>query len=158
MALKAGAGRVDFLDINPRALDFQRENAAVNRFPSSRFTSIKGDIADFLPERSYDLILANPPFVPTPAGLDGTITSNGGPDGNRFVEMLLKRLEEFLEPSGRALIYLFQLEVVSKCAVRRRRFSVGVIPTRQLVAPVGSRRSGRGGNEAIEASGRGHFG
>ena len=109
MALKAGARHVDFLDINPRALDFQRKNAALNQFPSSRFTSIMGDIAEFVPKGKYDLILANPPFVPTPDGIEGTITSNGGPDGNRFVELLLDRLEEFLKPSGQALIYVFQI-------------------------------------------------
>src|ERR1700674_552509 len=39
------------------------------------------------------------------------------------------------------------------CAVQRRRFPVGANPTRQLVAPAGSNRSGGGGNEAIGASG-----
>jgi Methyltransferase small domain len=111
MALKAGATEVDFLDINPRASEFQRENAALNQMGASQFTSITGDIAHFAPLRMYDLIIANPPFVPTPPGIDGTITSNGGPDGNRFVDILLQRLEEFLEPSGRALIYVFQFAV-----------------------------------------------
>jgi hypothetical protein len=108
MALKAGARHLDLLDINPRAVEFHRENAALNQFSSSRFTSITGDVADFAPERAYDLIVANPPFVPTPDGIDGTITSNGGPEGNRFVAILLERLEAFLEPSGQALIYVFQ--------------------------------------------------
>ena len=49
MALKAGARHVDFLDINPRASDFQRENAALNQFSSNQFTSITADIADFNP-------------------------------------------------------------------------------------------------------------
>jgi len=108
MALKAGARHLDLLDINPRAFEFHRQNAALNQFPSDRFTSVTGDIADFTPERGYDLIVANPPFVPTPDGIAGTITSNGGPEGNRFVAILLQRLETFLEPSGRALIYVFQ--------------------------------------------------
>ncbi len=108
MALKAGAAAVDFLDINPRAAEFQRENAALNRFGAGQFTAITGDIAYFAALRAYDLIVANPPFVPTPTGIDGTITSNGGAEGNRFVDILLRRLEEFLESSGRALIYVFQ--------------------------------------------------
>jgi len=108
MALKAGARHVDFLDINPRAADFQRENAALNQFSSGQFTAITADIADFAPGRKYDLILANPPFVPTPEGIEGTLTSNGGPEGSRFVAILLERLEEFLEPGGKALIYVFQ--------------------------------------------------
>jgi len=108
MALKAGAKHVDLLDINPRALHFQRENAALNEFPPRRFNTLQGDIADFVPQRKYELVLANPPFVPTPQGIEGTITSNGGPEGGRFVEILLNRLEEFLGPRGQALIYLFQ--------------------------------------------------
>ena len=108
MALKAGARHVDFLDINPRAADFQRENAALNQFSSGQFTAITADVADFAPGRKYDLILANPPFVPTPEGIEGTMTSNGGPEGSRFVAILLERLEAFLEPGGRALIYVFQ--------------------------------------------------
>jgi release factor glutamine methyltransferase len=111
MALKAGAGHVDLLDINPRALVFQRENAARNDFSPDRFTPIEGDIAHFTPERRYDLILANPPFIPTPEGIEGTLTSNGGPEGNRFVEILLDRLDQLLDPSGQALIYVFQLAV-----------------------------------------------
>jgi methyltransferase family protein len=109
MALKVGARHVDLLDINPRALNFQVENAALNELPRSCYRSIEGDIATFTADRSYDLILANPPFVPTPEGIEGTITSNGGPEGNRFVESLLKRLEELLYPHGQAFIYLFQI-------------------------------------------------
>jgi len=109
MALKVGARHVDFLDINPRAGAFQVENAALNHFPASTYRAIEGDIATFSADRRYDLIVANPPFVPTPAGIEGTITSNGGPEGNRFVEILLQRLDDFLRPNGQAFIYLFQL-------------------------------------------------
>ena len=42
---------------------------------------------------------------------------------------------------------------IIQCAVERRRSSVGVTPTRQLVAPAGSNRSNRGGNESVEAFG-----
>src|SRR5205085_5803634 len=39
----------------------------------------------------------------------------------------------------------------SKCAVKRRRSSVGAIPTRQGVAPAGSNRSGEVGDDRAEA-------
>jgi hypothetical protein len=109
MALWLGAGHVDFLDVNPRAADFQRRNAEANRFAPAAFRALTGDVAEFEPERPYDLILANPPFVPTPDGLAGTLTSNGGAEGNRLVEVLLRRLDDLLAPQGRALVYLFQL-------------------------------------------------
>jgi hypothetical protein len=128
MALKLGASHVDFLDVNPRASHFLRQNGERNQFPSSSFRSIEADIATFQPERRYELILANPPFVPTPEGIDGTLTSNGGPEGNRFVEILLRRLEEFLDPRGEALILAFQfvrrqqpllVDLISRLLVRR---------------------------------------
>ncbi|MBE9097979.1 methyltransferase [Vacuolonema iberomarrocanum] len=108
-ALRVGASHVDFLDINPRAAEFHQANASLNQFSPNRFTSITGNIADFTPEHKYHLILANPPFVPTPDDIDGAVTSDGGPEGNRFVNFLLERLEMFLEPSGKALIYAFQV-------------------------------------------------
>lgn len=108
-ALKVGAKHVDFLDINPRAAEFHQANAVLNQFASSQFTSITGDIADFMPEKRYSLILANPPFIPTPEEIEGAITSNGGPEGNRLVEILVERLDTFLELNGKALIYVFQL-------------------------------------------------
>lgn len=110
MALAAGAEHVDFLDVNPRAAGFQRENARLNRLACDRFGAITADVRDFAPPHRYDLILANPPFVPTPDGIDGTLTSNGGVDGSRLVAILLERLEDFLAPDGRALICVFQLE------------------------------------------------
>jgi methylase of polypeptide subunit release factors len=109
MALKLGARHVDFLDVNPRAVTFQRENAALNHFLASQYNAIEGDIATFIPTHKYDLILANPPFVPTPDGIEGTLTSNGGPEGNQCVALLLQRLEACLHPDGQAFICLFQL-------------------------------------------------
>jgi hypothetical protein len=109
MALKLGARHVDFLDINPRAVTFQVENAALNNISMSCYRPIEADIATFATDRKYDLILANPPFVPTPDGIEGIITSNGGPDGNRLVRILLQCLEQLLCPEGQAFVYLFQI-------------------------------------------------
>ena len=109
MALELGARHVEFLDLNPRALEFQRANASSSGLDAERITCIEGDIATFRPDEAHDLILANPPFVPTPEGIQGTITSNGGRDGNRFVRILLERLDEFLRPEGEALVCVFQL-------------------------------------------------
>src|SRR5262249_26292581 len=102
---------------------------ALNHFSSSQFTLITADIESFAPGRKYDLILANPPFVPTPNGIEGTLTSNGGPEGSRLVEILVERLEEFLDPDGRALVYVFQfakdpgpliIERLARTSTRRR--------------------------------------
>ena len=109
MSLWCGAEHVDFLDINPRALEFQHANASLNHFQQDRFRSLEGDFSSYHPQDKYDVVLANPPFVPTPDGLQGTLTSNGGPEGNRFVAILLDGLPELLKPDGELLFYVFQL-------------------------------------------------
>jgi hypothetical protein len=109
MALRLGAAHVDFLDVNPRAQTFQRENAARNGFPEQRYRALLQSIADFECEQPYDLVLANPPFVPTPPGIEGTLTSNGGAEGSSLIELLLARLDRILRPEGEAFIYVMQL-------------------------------------------------
>lgn len=108
MSLKAGARHVDPVDINPRAADFQRDNAVLNEFMPDQFTAMTGDIADVSLKDKCDVILANPPFVPTPPGIKGTLTSNGGSEGNRFVDILLERLLDFMNPEGTVLLYVLQ--------------------------------------------------
>jgi SAM-dependent methyltransferase len=111
MALRLGAAHVDFLDVSPRAAEFQRDNARRNGFAAARFTTIVQSIAELEPASEYDLVLANPPFVPTPPGIAGTLTSNGGSEGSDLAELLLARLDRLLRPSGQALVYLMQLVV-----------------------------------------------
>ena len=57
-------------------------------------------------------------------------------------------------PTRRALAGTLRgggLTRIIQCAVERCWFLVGASPTRQLVAPAGSSRSGSGGNETVEA-------
>jgi hypothetical protein len=117
MALRLGAAQVDFLDVNPRARQFQIENAGRNGFAEARYRALLGSIADFAAEQPYDLVLANPPFVPTPDGIAGTLTSNGGPEGNDLLEHLLLRLPRMLTPAGELYACLMQLVAVGRPVV-----------------------------------------
>lgn len=109
MALRLGAAHVDFLDISERACEFQRKNAARNGFSASRFQTHQQSIQEFAPAQPYDLVLANPPFVPTPPGIEGTLTSAAGPLGNSMVDVLLAKLDAWLLPHAEAFIYVMQL-------------------------------------------------
>ncbi|MFJ8493741.1 methyltransferase [Streptomyces sp. NPDC094038] len=109
MALSLGARHVDLLDINPRAAEFHRATRAANGFPPERVASRTGDIRTYRAEEPYDLILANPPFLPTPECIAGTLNSNGGPEGNTLVDVLLERLPELLQPEGHMFVILYQL-------------------------------------------------
>jgi SAM-dependent methyltransferase len=108
MALRAGARHVDLLDINPRTVRFAKDNAARNGFGPMEVTCIEGSLEEFAPPCAYDLLFANPPFVPTPDAVTGTLTSNAGAEGSLLAELLLRRLDELLAPAGEAFVYVFQ--------------------------------------------------
>jgi hypothetical protein len=110
MALKLGAAQVDFVDINPRAAEFQIENCLLNNFARDRYRAIVSSVADVVVEQRYEIVLANPPFVPTPRGIEGTLTSRAGIDGNEFVVMLLNRLDAVLASDGQGYLVLLQME------------------------------------------------
>jgi hypothetical protein len=107
-ALRAGARRVELLDINPRAVRFARENVERNGIGPEQVACIEGSIESFVPSQPYDMVFANPPFVPTPDEIEGTLTSRAGSEGNLLVDALLRRLELLLAPDGEAFVYLFQ--------------------------------------------------
>jgi release factor glutamine methyltransferase len=130
MALRLGASHVDFLDVSPRAHAFQLENAKRNGFPADRYRANLGSIADFEPAEPYDLVLANPPLVPTPRGIEGTLTSNGGPEGDTLARVLFARLDRLLHDAGEAFIYLMQL--VDRGEPLIARAAVEQLPSRTL--------------------------
>lgn len=110
LAVKLGAKHSDLLDINPRAIQFMRENAARNGFDGSCYSIYEGDVETFQPSQKYDILFANPPFVPLPDGVGMPIHSNGGVDGNRFTHVIVSRLDDFLKPQGEAFLSVFQIE------------------------------------------------
>jgi SAM-dependent methyltransferase len=143
LALKLGAAHVDFVDVSPRAVAFSSENCRRNGYAPASFKVIQGSVADFHVERPYDLILANPPFVMTPPGIEGTLCSRAGPEGNELVALLVDRLELLLAPSGEAYIYVLQLvqegrpliaDILERNLIQR---IVELTPVQDEIAPFG---------------------
>ena len=64
-ALRLGAGTAVGIDIDPKAEDIARENAAYNDFAAPRFTAMTGnvtedrDLMNTLAKQEYDLVLVN---------------------------------------------------------------------------------------------------
>jgi release factor glutamine methyltransferase len=130
MALRLGATYVDFLDVSPRAQTFQIDNAKRNGFAAERYGAHLGSIADYQPSEPYDVVLANPPFVPTPPGIAGSLTSNGGPEGDTLARALFGRLDQLLHDAGEAFIYVMQLVDRGEPAIARA--AVEQLPSRTL--------------------------
>lgn len=98
---------VDAVDISPDALALARRNAEYHGV-ADRVEVIQSDLLDALEGRRYDVILANPPYVPTasmaelpaeyrwepPLGLEA------GEDGLDLVRRLIDTAAEHLEDDG----------------------------------------------------------
>lgn len=96
----ATAEQVLAVDINPRAVALARLNAALNGVAS--FEARQGDL--FAPARGarFDLIIANPPFVPAPRR--GPSYHSGGPRGDRVLRRVIAGMHKHLVAGGRALM------------------------------------------------------
>ena len=87
-------------DINPRALEFARFNAALNGIDNIDF--IEGDMFDAVEGRTFDLILNNPPFTVSPES--ACLNRDNPLDGNEFVERIVQQAPAYLNDGGYAQI------------------------------------------------------
>jgi release factor glutamine methyltransferase len=63
---------------------------------------LHGDLFDPVAGRLFDVILANPPYVPTPAGTSapGSLAWDGGQDGRSVLDRLCREAAAHLRPGG----------------------------------------------------------
>lgn len=92
------------LDINPRALDVSRFNAKLNRLETAHFlesdcyTNVTQAGLGWEEPFRFDLITANPPFVPTPETL--SLCRGGGLSGEDVTEKIVRGLPGRLSSDG----------------------------------------------------------
>lgn len=106
-ALKAGAKQVTALEINPRAKVFAGFNAMLNGV-EGKLRIIDGNIDNIwspVTGKTFDYIISNPPFMPTP--IDSTHyfhSGGGGILGIDFLEKIFSGLDTHLAPNGYAQV------------------------------------------------------
>jgi SAM-dependent methyltransferase len=93
------ASRVIGTDINPRALEFASLNAHLNGV-GDKIDWRLGDLFSPVRDMQFDVILANPPFEPTPKGWANYLHSDGGEDGLAVVRQIAAQISDHLSPSG----------------------------------------------------------
>lgn len=95
------------VDVNPRAVSFARFNAALNG------VDVKADFRcgnlydplDKHEDSRFDLILANPPFIPSSnSGADRLLFQDAGPTGDQIFGPILNGLLTHLKTKGMAVI------------------------------------------------------
>ena len=101
-AAGAGAGTVVGTDIDPRAADFGRFNARLNGLSDATF--VVGDRLEPVEGQRFDLVVAQPPFVPRPPSVTATTYLHGGDRGDELAWSIIEALPEALAEGGRAVV------------------------------------------------------
>jgi methylase of polypeptide subunit release factors len=96
----AVAERIVAVDVNPRAAAMVRLNAHLNGLEN--IEARVGDLYAPVAGKSFDLIIANPPFVASPYATAPSYHS-GGPTGDRVLRRIVAGLGGHLRPGGRAV-------------------------------------------------------
>lgn len=84
------------VDLNPRAVRFARFNAQLNGIDNARF--VLGDLYAPVKGAGFDIVLANPPFVPSPHGDLGF--RDGGRTGEGVLQRIVNEAAAHLNPDG----------------------------------------------------------
>jgi ribosomal protein L3 glutamine methyltransferase len=116
--------KVDAIELSPEALAVAKFNVATHRL-AKRVKLHHSDAFDAVPPVKYDLILSNPPYVPTRElrGLpeefkrEPAMALDGGRDGLDIIRKILRQARDRLQPHG-----LVVLEVGGLRAAMERAF------------------------------------
>jgi ribosomal protein L3 glutamine methyltransferase len=99
--------KVDAIELSPDALAVAKFNVAMHHL-ARRVQLHHSDVFDAVPPVKYDLILSNPPYVPTrelrglPAEFrrEPAMALDGGKDGLDIIRRLLRQARDRLQPHG----------------------------------------------------------
>jgi release factor glutamine methyltransferase len=111
LAAKCPNAKISATDISPGALALAKENAVKNNV---QIEFLGGDgFATLPPEARFDLIISNPPYIPTAEietlqpevrDFDPREALNGGADGLDFYRRFAAEAKNFLKPDGKIML------------------------------------------------------
>lgn len=123
-ALRYPSAEVTLIDVDPAAVNLSRRNVAMHNL-QARVSIVQSDLFGALAEKSWDLIVSNPPYVdaadlatlPLEYRHEPVIGLAGGDDGLDIVTRLIVALLARLGPQG-----LFVCEVGASSPALLRRY------------------------------------
>ncbi|WP_432564320.1 HemK2/MTQ2 family protein methyltransferase [Kineococcus sp. SYSU DK003] len=129
-AVRAGARTVTAVDLSLRAVLSARLNGMLHRAP---LQVLRGDLFAPVRGRTFDVVLANPPYVPAetevlPRHRPGR-SWDGGRDGRAVIDRILEGVPAVLAPGGRLLMVHSALagEEQTLDGLRRQGFEAEVV-------------------------------
>jgi ribosomal protein L3 glutamine methyltransferase len=107
LAHQFASAKIDAIELSPGALAVAKFNVATHRL-GKRVKLFHSDVFDAVPRAKYDIILSNPPYVPTrelrklPAEFknEPPMALDGGQDGLVVIRKLLRQSVDRLQPHG----------------------------------------------------------
>ncbi|MBE1493765.1 release factor glutamine methyltransferase [Amycolatopsis lexingtonensis] len=146
---RRGARTVLAVDLSRRALASARFNALVRQ---AAVRPCRGDLATAVRQGPYDVVVANPPYVPAPApAVRATRGWDAGPDGRAVLDPLCAAAGTLLRPGGTLLIVQSGLSDVDKSWTSLAAQGLWVSVARRARIPFGPVLSGR--TAFLEAAG-----
>jgi release factor glutamine methyltransferase len=146
-AALAGARQVTAVDVSRRAVLTTRLNARLNRV---RVRALRGDVFEPVAGERFDLIVANPPYVPSESDklpAHGAARAwEAGRDGRALLDRFCPAVPEHLRPGGGVLIVQSSLSGESETldALERAGLSADVLVRRRGgLGPIVSARAQR---------------
>jgi release factor glutamine methyltransferase len=103
-AALAAARSVTAVDVSRRALATAHLNARLN---GVRVRTRRGRLLEAVPGETFDLIVSNPPYLPSPGALPTRGTARhteAGPDGRTLLDRLIAQAPHHLAPGGALLV------------------------------------------------------
>jgi release factor glutamine methyltransferase len=146
---RRGAGSVVAVDLSRRALASVRLNAFGRRL---RVRPCRGGLATALGEGPFDVVVANPPYVPSPApAVRATRGWDAGPDGRAVLDPLCAAASTLLRPGGTLLLVQSALSDVERSREVLAAQGLRATVARRARIPFGPVLSGR--TAFLEAAG-----
>lgn len=121
-AARRGVRSVTAVDVHRRSAWTAAINARLN---GVRVRALHGDLFEPVAGRRFDLITANPPYLPAPR--DVRRSSDAGRDGRAIIDRIIEQLAEHLAPGGSVL--LVQSSVTGTRETLDRLAGAGLEPT-----------------------------
>ncbi|HEY2868489.1 MAG TPA: HemK2/MTQ2 family protein methyltransferase [Gaiellales bacterium] len=138
LAAAPHAATVLAVDMSRLAAGAIRVNALVNR---RRVEVRRGDLFAAVGSRRFDVILSNPPYVPTPPGAKARLGSaawEGGPRGRDLLDRICAGTHEHLRPGGEVLIVQSALADIERTLELLGRSGLTVVVVAAHQGPYGS--------------------
>ncbi|WP_225726340.1 MULTISPECIES: HemK2/MTQ2 family protein methyltransferase [unclassified Nocardia] len=151
-AARLGAGSVTAVDLSRAAIAATRLNG---RLHGVRLELLRGDFAEAVAGRRFDVVVANPPYVPSaaePPALGRAVAWDAGSDGRAVLDRLCLKLPTMLAADGIALLVQSALCDCDRTIALLRAGGLKTAVVARRTVPFGPVLRGRA--DWLEATGR----